>query len=252
MRILTCVRQVLDGEENIRLIDGLVSLNGSKLILDPMDEYGVEEALKLRDNGLTAEIIAVTLGSEPMRESLRTALSLGVDRAVYVKTDRYFDVITVAETIAQIAKGEKVDLIFCGGQQADGDSQALGPAIAAWLDWSQVTWVSELTLRGDTLTGYHDVENGTEAFSVNLPAVITTQQGLNQPRYPTLPNVLRAKQKEVKELPIELFAQASRLDLQDQRYERKTHRNRILNGKDAAAAAATLVQLLRDEAKVIA
>src|SRR6185437_9509367 len=125
---------------------------------------------------------------------LRTVLAMGADRAIHVTTDVALDPISLSKVVAEIAKQENVDLILCGGQQADWDSHALGAATAEQLNWPQITWTSALQVEGQTLTGKHDADDGTEMFSVQLPAVITTQQGLNEPRYPTVPNIMRAIQ----------------------------------------------------------
>ena len=123
---------------------------------------------------------------------------MGADRAILVETNDPLDVIAVASVVAQVAKAEQADLIFCGGQQADWDSHALGAAAAEKLGWPQATWTSKLSVEAGQLTGTHDVDAGSETFRIALPAVVTTQQGLNEPRYPTLPNIMKAKRKELR------------------------------------------------------
>ena len=252
MRILTYLRQVLDAEESVRLANHAVALESSKLVMDTMDEYGVEEALRLRDSGIEAEIVAVAVGPARMQDALRTALAMGADRAIHVETDTRLDPIALSNVLAQIATQEDVSLIFSGGQQADWDSHALGAATAERLHWPQVTWTSALELHGTTLTGKHDSDEGIEAFTVELPAVITTQQGLNEPRYPTLPNIMKSKKKELRKEPLDQFNVTPKLKFVSAEIQVKNRRNKILDGKDVPAAAAELVGLLRDEAKVIA
>jgi electron transfer flavoprotein beta subunit len=252
MRILVCVRQVPDGEDNLSIENGFLSLAESKLVLDGMDEYGVEEALRLREAGTNAEIIAVGVGPESSLEALRSALAMGVDRAIHVQGDTYLDPLCIAQVVARIATMEEATLILTGGQQADWDSHALGPAIATWLRWPQVTWVSQLSLEKGVLSGTHDVDDGREQFSLPLPAVVTTQQGLNQPRYPTLPNILRAKQKELRRVSLTTYNVTPRLQILGQKRPLKSQVQRILDGTDAAHAASMLVDLLRNEAKVLA
>lgn len=252
MRIMAVIRQVLDAEETVRLRHGEVDLSASKLVVDTMDEYGVEQALRIRESGVDSEVIALAVGPERSQEALRTVLAMGADRAIHVQTDLFLDPVALSKVAAQMAKQENVDLIFCGGQQADWDSHALGAAIAERLRWPQVTWVNVLRVEGQTLTGRHDAEEGSEMFSVQLPAVLTTQQGLNEPRYPTVPNIMRAKKKELRVESLECFHVEPKLKIVGAEIQVKSRLHKILDGKDAPAAAAELVSLLREEARVIA
>jgi len=217
-----------------------------------MDEYGVEQALRIRESGLDAEVIALAVGPERSQEALRTVLAMGADRAIHVQTELILDPIALSKVAAQVAKRENVDLIFCGGQQADWDSHALGAATAERLQWSQVTWVNALQVDGPALTGRHDAEDGSEMFRVQLPVVLTTQQGLNEPRYPTVPNIMRARKKELRVEWLEAFQVEPKLKVIGAEIQVKSRLHKILDGKDAPAAAAELVGLLREEARVIA
>jgi electron transfer flavoprotein beta subunit len=154
--------------------------------------------------------------------------------------------------MAQIAKAEGAELIFCGGQQADWDSQALGAATAERLDWPQATWTSQLELKGSTLVGKHEADEGSESFEVALPAVVTTQQGLNEPRYPTLPGIMKSKKKEIRKETLESFGVVPKLKVNGVEIQVKERLKKILDGKDAAGAAAQLVKMLREDAGVIA
>ena len=252
MRIVTLIRQVLDAEESVRIRDGAVDLTNNKLVMDSMDEYGVEEALRIRETGVEAEVIALGIGPARVREALRTALAMGADRAIHIETDTTLDPIALSKVVAQVAQQEQAELVLCGGQQADWDSQALGAATAERLNWPQVTWTSALAVKDGTLTGKHDVDEGSEEFSVALPAVITTQQGLNDPRYPTLPNILKAKKKELRNEKLEQFQAQPMLKVAGEEIQVRARLHKILDGKDAPAAAAELLQLLRNEARVIA
>jgi electron transfer flavoprotein beta subunit len=250
MRILTVVRQVLDAEESVSIQNGSVALDGSKLVMDTMDEYGVEEALRLRE-GEAAEVIALAIGPVRSEEALRSALAMGADRAILVETAAPLDVIAVSSVVAQVAQSEQIDLIFCGGQQADWDSHALGAATAERLQWPQATWTSALALKDGMLTGKHDVDGGSESFAVPLPAVVTTQQGLNEPRYPTLPNIMKARKKELRRVPLSDYGVSAKLRVVGVEVQVKERRRNIIDGKDAGAAAARLVDLLRHDAGVI-
>src|SRR6202453_3477023 len=252
MRMLTLIRQVLDAEETVSIQDGSVALDGRKLVLDTMDEYGVEEALRLREGAASgAEVIALAIGPARSEEALRSALAMGADRAILVETDVRLDVIAVSSVVAQVARAEQIDLIFCGGQQADWDSHALGAATAERLQWPQATWTSALSLQDATLSGKHDVDGGSESFIVPLPAVVTTQQGLNEPRYPTLPNIMKAKKKELRRVPLADYGVSAKLKVVGVEVQVKERRKNIIDGKDVTAAAAQLVNLLRHEAGVI-
>jgi electron transfer flavoprotein beta subunit len=251
MRILTLIRQVLDAEESVRMKAGAVDLSGSKLVVDTMDEYGLEQVLRMRDADATVEVVAMAVGPVRCEEALRTALAMGADRAILVETSEPLDVIATSSVVAQVAKTEGVELIFCGGQQTDWDSQALGAATAERLGWPQATWTSALTLAAGQLAGTHDVDAGKESFTMALPAVVTTQQGLNDPRYPTLPNIMKAKKKEMRRLPLADFGVTAKLKVLSTEIQVKERRRKMIDGKDAAAAAAQLVELLRNEARVI-
>jgi electron transfer flavoprotein beta subunit len=256
MRILTYIRQVLDAEESVHIANNAVALENSKLVMDTMDEYGVEEALRLRESGIEAEIVAVAVGSARVQDALRTALAMGADRAIHVETDVRLDAIALSKVLAQLAKQEEASLILSGGQQADWDSHALAAATAERLNWPQVTWTSALALAGTTLTGKHDADEGSESFTLELPAVVTTQQGLNEPRYPTLPNIMKSKKKEMRKESLDgpdaQFDVTPKLKFVSAEIQVKNRLNKILDGKDAPAAAAQLVDLLRNEARVIA
>jgi electron transfer flavoprotein beta subunit len=252
MRIVVLIRQVPDAEESVRVRDGAVDLANSKLVMDTMDEYGLEEALRIRESGVEAEVIALGLGPARLREALRTALAMGADRAIHIETEVALDPIALSKVVAQVIQQEQAELVLCGGQQADWDSQALGAAAAERLSWPQVTWTSALAVKEGTLTGRHDVDEGSEEFSVALPAVVTTQQGLNDPRYPTLPNILKAKKKEMRTEPLDQFQVEPMLKVAGEEIQIKARLHKILDGKDAPAAAAELINLLRNEARVIA
>jgi electron transfer flavoprotein beta subunit len=252
MRILALVRQVPDAEQSLRIRNGIVDLEDNKLVLDTMDEYGVEEALRLRDNGAEVEIVVLAIGPKRTEDALRSALAMGADRAIHIETDTILDVIALSDVIARLAKTEQAELILCGGQQSDWDSCALGAAIAERLHWPQATWTTALVLNGKTLVGQHDVDDGNESFEFSLPAVITTQQGLNEPRYPTLPNVIKSRKKEIRKESLHAFDNNTvKVRVIGAEIQARQRLNKILDGKDVIAAALQLVQSLRNEAKVI-
>ncbi|MDQ3460792.1 MAG: electron transfer flavoprotein subunit beta/FixA family protein, partial [Deinococcota bacterium] len=245
------IKQVPDAEARIRASADGVDLDGVSFVIDGMDEYGVEEALRLREGGEDAEIVVLALGPKRFEESIRTALAMGADRAVHVETDAVIDPIAQAEALAKVIAEEGADLVFVGGKQADWDSSALGPAVAEALGWPHSDWTTRLELTGGALEVVHDSDEGSETLSLPLPAVVTTQQGLNDPRYPTLPNIMKAKRKEMKKLGLdELGGATAKTHILKEEVQTRNRLNKVLTG-DPAEAGAELARLLRDEAKVI-
>lgn len=253
MNILTLVRQVPDAEARVKVAGQAVDLDGTTMVIDGMDEYGVEEALRLREGGAPVEqIIALAVGPQRTEDALRTALAMGVDRAIHVETDEKIDAVSLSRLVAQVAQAENASLILVGGQEADWDSQALGAATAERLGWPQLTWTNELKVEGDSLTGRHDVDEGNESFRAPLPAVVTTQQGLNEPRYPTLPNIMKAKRKELRKDSLDQYGVQAQVRTVNAEIQTRARLNKLIDGKDPQAAAQELLNLLRNEAKVIA
>ncbi|HZJ10753.1 MAG TPA: electron transfer flavoprotein subunit beta/FixA family protein [Trueperaceae bacterium] len=251
MKIVTVLKQVPDAEARVRVADGVVDLAGVTFVMDGMDEYGVEEAIRLREGGHDVEIVAVALGPERYEDAIRTALALGADRAVHIETDERLDAIAQARVFAELIKDEGAELVLLGGKQADWDSAALGPALAAVLDWPHSDWTTDLALEGDRLELRHDTDDGSETLSVALPAVVTTQQGLNEPRYPTLPNIMKAKRKELAKKSLDDFAAVEkRTAVVSEAIQVKSRQGKMLSGEPKEAAR-ELARLLRDEAKVI-
>jgi len=251
VRILVVIRQVLNAEESVRIKDGAVDFASATLVIDPMDEYGIEQALRMREAADGIEVVALAVGPARCEAALRSALAMGADRAILVEADGPLDAIALSSVIAQVARAESVDLIFCGGQQADWDSQALGAATAERLGWPQATWTNALSLDGTQLIGKHDVDSGNESFTVPLPAVVTTQQGLNDPRYLTLPNIMKAKRKELRREALDSFHVEPKLKVLCAEVQVRARLRTMIDGKDAAAAGAQLVDLLRNQARVI-
>jgi electron transfer flavoprotein beta subunit len=224
-----------------------VDLSGATLILDQMDEYAVEEALRLKEKH-GGEAIVVGFGPERAEEAIRTALAMGMDRGVHVVFEGFADPVAVAEALVPVLQEEAPTLVLTGGQQADWDSQALGAALAEGLGVPAVAWTTAIELEGDTARAKHDLDEGAEWVRVRLPALFTTQQGLNEPRYPTLPGIMKAKKKEVRKVQAEVKPKVVPLS---EEIQEKARLGRILDGKDPVAAEEELVRLLHEEAKVI-
>ncbi|GAA5334520.1 MULTISPECIES: electron transfer flavoprotein subunit beta/FixA family protein [Thermus] len=247
MKFVAVIRQVPDGESRLKIQGGRVDLSGATLILDQMDEYAVEEALRLKEKH-GGEAIVVGFGPERTEEAIRTALAMGCDRGVHVVYEGYADPVTVAEALADVVREEAPTLVLTGGQQADWDSQALGAALAEALGVPVVSWTTALELEGETAKAKHDLDEGAEWVRVRLPAVFTTQQGLNEPRYPTLPGIMKAKKKEIRKVA---FTGTPKVEILEESIQEKARLQRILDGKDPVAAAEELVRLLHEEAKVL-
>jgi electron transfer flavoprotein beta subunit len=249
MKILCLIRQVPDAEARVKARAGVVDLEGATMALDGMDEYGVEQALRINSDG--ANTVAVALGGAGFEDAIRRALAMGLERAIHVETNDYLDVVTQAKILAKIIQDEQPDIVFCGGQHADTDSQALGAAVAENLGWNQITWTTALEFENTTVKATHDVDDGKEQLELLLPVVITTQQGLNEPRYPTLPNIMKAKKKEIRKASVTDFGVSTKVRVVSQEIQEKQRLNKLLDGKDAVAAAEELIKLLHNEAKVI-
>jgi electron transfer flavoprotein beta subunit len=247
MKFVAVIRQVPDGESRLRIQEGRVDLSGATLILDQMDEYAVEEALRLKEKH-GGEAIVVGFGPERTEEAIRTALAMGMDRGVHVVFEGFADPVAVAEALVPVLQEEAPTLVLTGGQQADWDSQALGAALAECLGVPVVAWTTAIELEGDTARVKHDLDEGAEWVRVRLPALFTTQQGLNEPRYPTLPGIMKAKKKEIRKVQAEV---RPKVVLLSEEIQEKARQGRILDGKDPVAAAEELVRLLHEEAKVI-
>ncbi|BAW00599.1 electron transfer flavoprotein subunit alpha/beta [Thermus thermophilus] len=247
MKFVAVIRQVPDGESRLRVQGDRVDLSGATMILDQMDEYAVEEALRLKEKH-GGEAVVVGFGPERTEEAIRTALAMGMDRGVHVVYEGFADPVAVAEALVEVLKEEAPTLVLTGGQQADWDSQALGGALAEALGVPVVAWTTALELEGDTAKAKHDLDEGAEWVRVRLPAVFTTQQGLNEPRYPTLPGIMKAKKKEIRKVQARL---TPKVTLISEEIQEKSRLGKILDGKDPVAAAEELVRLLHEEAKVI-
>lgn len=244
MKIVTVLRQVPDAEARVQLDGGEVALSGAAWVMDGMDEYGVEQALRIRDGGAETEIVALALGPARTEEALRTALAMGADRARLIESDAALDVLSVAVRLARAVRDEQAELVFVGGKQADWDSAALGPALAEALDWPLSDWTTEMEIHDGAITVRHDADAGSESLRMPLPAVVTTQQGLNEPRYPTLPNIMKAKRKELtREDAGDL---TSRTSVTGRRLEARERLGRILDG-DPGTAAEEVARYIREE-----
>ena len=199
MKLLVAVKRVVDANVKVRVkSDGTgVETANLKMAMNPFDEIAVEEAIRLRERGLATEIVVVTIGPAACQETLRTALAMGADRAIHVKTDAEIQPLAAAKILAAIAAKEKPDLAFLGKQAIDDDSNQTGQMLAALLGWAQGTFVSKLEIANGAATVTREIDGGLETLALKMPAVVTTDLRLNEPRYATLPNIMKARQKPV-------------------------------------------------------
>ena len=200
MKILVPVKRVIDYNVKIRVKDDKTGVEtaGVKMSMNPFDEIAVEEALRLKEKNLAQEVITVSVGNDSVVETIRTSLALGADRAIHVKTDSDIESLGIAKILSKIVEEEKIDLVICGKQAIDDDNNQTGQMLAGNLNWPQATFVSSVEIMNNELTSEREIDGGLEKIKLKLPCVVTTDLRLNEPRYVTLPNIMKAKKKEIK------------------------------------------------------
>jgi electron transfer flavoprotein beta subunit len=249
LKILLLLKTVADSEASIRpTSDGkAVNLSDINFILNPYDEYAVEEALLIRERTGEAELVAVCYGDETATKTLRTALALGVDRGVHIKGQPTFDPLATAKVLAAAVKDMTSDLILCGKQAIDDDSAAVGVMVAELLDIPSVSVVVELEIADGKARATREIEGGHEIVETGLPCLVTAQKGLNEPRYPSLKGIMAAKKKPIEEL--EAAAIESRIETISIGLPPARPTGRIVG--EGVEAVPELVRLLKQEAKVL-
>ena len=204
IKIMVCAKRVVDANIKVRVkSDGSnVDIEHSKMSLNPFDENAIEEAVRIKEAGNASEIFAVSIGSEKCTDTLRTALARGCDRAILVRTSANIEPIHIAKTLKQIVLREKPDLILIGKQAIDDDANQVGQMLAAMLDYPQATFISKLELNGNKIIACRELDNGTESLEVTLPAVVTADLHLNEPRFVKLPQLMMAKKKTIEHIEL--------------------------------------------------
>jgi electron transfer flavoprotein beta subunit len=199
MKVLVPVKRVVDYNVKVRVkADGTgVETAGVKMSMNPFDEIGVEEAIRLKEKGVASEIVAVSLGIAACAETIRTALAMGADRGILVETDAELQPLAVAKLLKALVEREQPRLVILGKQAIDDDMNATGQMLAALLGWPQGTFASKVAIEGDTATVTREVDGGLETVALALPAIITTDLRLNEPRYASLPNIMKARKKPI-------------------------------------------------------
>src|SRR5882757_5580767 len=201
MKVLVPVKRVVDYNVKIRVrADGSgVELANVKMSMNPFDEIAVEEAIRLKEAGKATEIVVVSIGPQQASETIRTALAMGADRGILVKTDGVVEPLAVAKILKGIVDAEKPGLVILGKQAIDDDSNQTGQMLAALLGWAQGTFASKQTIDGDSVSVIREVDGGLQTVKLKMPAIITTDLRLNEPRYASLPNIMKAKKKPIEE-----------------------------------------------------
>ncbi|MEM5461731.1 electron transfer flavoprotein subunit beta/FixA family protein [Paraburkholderia phytofirmans] len=197
MRVMAAVKRVVDYNVKVRVKSDLsgVDIGNVKMSMNPFDEIAVEAGMRLKEAGIATEVVAVSCGTQASQETLRTAMAMGADRGVLIQTDVELEPLAVAKLLKALVDREKPHLVFLGKQAIDDDAGQTGQLLAALLDWPQATFASRIEIEGDTANITREVDGGLEVVSMRLPAVITTDLRLNEPRYVTLPNIMKAKKK---------------------------------------------------------
>ena len=249
MKILVAVKRVIDYNVQIRVKEdgtGVVTDN-VKMSTNPPDDNAIEEAVKIKESGKATEIVAVTVGEEKAQETVRKALAVGADRRIHVKVDGAIEPLAVSKILKKIVDKEKPDLVFMGKPAIDDDCNQKGKMLSALLDWPQATFASKIDVKDGKLEVTREIDEGLETIEINTPALVTCDLRLNEPRYASLPNIMKAKKKPIEQL------NASELDvditpkIQQIKVEEPPKRKAGIKVSNVAE----LVQKLKNEAKVI-
>ena len=203
MKILVPIKRVVDYNVKVRPLsdNSDVDLNNVKMAVNPFCEIALEEAVRLKESGNATEVIAVSVGQIDSQEQLRTALALGADRATLVETDTLLEPLAIAKVLQKIIEDEKPDLIILGKQAIDGDNNQTGQMLGALLDYPQATNASEVSINDSSVTVTREIDGGLQTLELTIPSIVTTDLRLNEPRYASLPNIMKAKKKELNVLP---------------------------------------------------
>ena len=249
MKILVPVKRVVDFNVKIRVkSDGLgVDLANIKMSMNPFDEIAVEEAIRLKEAGKATEIVAVSIGPAQASETIRTALAMGADRGILVKTDATVEPLAVAKILKAVVDAEKPGLVIMGKQAIDDDCNQTGQMLSALLGWSQGTFASKLALDGDAVTVTREVDGGLQTVKLKAPAIVTTDLRLNEPRYASLPNIMKAKKKPIDEKTPEAYG----VDVKPRLQVVKTAEPSGRKSGVKVGSVAELVAKLKDEAGIL-
>jgi electron transfer flavoprotein beta subunit len=249
MKILVAVKRVIDYNVQIRVKEdgsGIVTEN-VKMSTNPPDDNAIEEAVKIKEAGKATEVIAITVGEEKSQETVRKALAVGADRGIHVKADGIIEPLAVSKILQKIVEKEKPDLVFMGKQAIDDDCNQTGQMLSALLDWPQATFASKIDVKDGKLEVTREIDEGLETIEVNTPAIVTCDLRLNEPRYASLPNIMKAKKKPIEQINASDLGVDTSSKIQQIKVEEPPKRQAGIK----VSSVAELVQKLKNEAKVI-
>ena len=249
MKILVAVKRVIDYNVQIRVKEdgtGVVTDN-VKMSTNPPDDNAIEEAVKIKEAGNATEVVAVTVGEGKAQETVRKALAVGADRGIHVKVDGILEPLAVSKILQKIVDKEKPDLVFMGKQAIDDDCNQTGQMLSALLNWPQATFASKIDVKDNKLEVTREIDEGLETIEINVPAIVTCDLRLNEPRYASLPNIMKAKKKPLEEIAASDLGVDVSPRLEQLKVEEPPKRKAGIK----VANVAELVQKLKNEAKVI-
>jgi electron transfer flavoprotein beta subunit len=249
LKILVPVKRVVDYNVKVRVKsdNSGVELDNVKMSMNPFDEIAVEEALRLKEQGIATEVIAISIGVSQVQETIRNALAMGADSGIFVEVNETLEPLNIAKIISSIAKKENIDLMILGKQAIDDDMNATSQMVAALLNWPQATFASKIEIIDKVAKVSREVDGGIENIEVNLPAVISTDLRLNEPRYASLPNIMKAKKKPINEIKVDDLKINIKKRLDILKVEEPSKRQSGIMVKTIEE----LVDKLKNEAKVI-
>ena len=249
MKILVAVKRVIDYNVQVRVKEdntGVVTDN-VKMSTNPPDDNAIEEAVKIKEAGKATEVVAVSVGEEKAQETVRKALAVGADRGILIKADGVLEPLAVSKLLQKIVEKEKPDLVFMGKQAIDDDCNQTGQMLAALLSWPQATFASKINVKESSLEVTREVDEGLETIEVNIPAIVTCDLRLNEPRYASLPNIMKAKKKPLEQINASDLGVDTKARIEQIKVEEPPKRKAGIK----VANVSELVQKLKNEAKVI-
>ena len=249
MKILVAVKRVIDYNVQIRVKeDGSgVHTDNVKMSTNPPDDNAVEESVKLKEAGKVKEVVAISIGEDKAQESIRKALAIGADKGIHIKADSYIEPLGIAKILKKVVEKEKPDMVFLGKQAIDDDCNQTGQMLASMLNWPQATFSSKLNIKEKSLEVVREIDEGLETLEINLPAIVTCDLRLNEPRFASLPNIMKAKKKPMEQL----IAKDMGVDLTNRIEQLKVEEPPKRKAGIKVSSVAELVSKLKNEAKVI-
>ena len=249
MKILVAVKRVIDYNVQVRVKDdgtGVVTDN-VKMSTNPPDDNAIEEAVKIKESGKAKEVVAITIGDDKAQETVRKALAVEADRGIHVKVDGIVEPLAVSKILKKIVEKENPDLVFMGKQAIDDDCNQTGQMLSALLNWPQATFASNIEVKDNSLEVTREIDEGLETVEINIPAIVTCDLRLNEPRYASLPNIMKAKKKPIEEINVSDLG----IDITPRVQQLKVEEPPKRKAGIKVANVAELVQKLKNEAKVI-